>query len=559
MRGSRWTILIVVLILILAACDSNDADETTTQAPADTTATTEAPPTTDPPAAEPDEPAPAEIRTMEAVAASITVDGDAADWEAIAGLEMVLEPIQGEGVENKNATVKVAHDGEFLYVLMTVEDDYNWNADDPHLSASPSVMWAVQPEAGAHMGTDQLDGSGPSLGMVDIWHWELECAIGENQGGAVATIDDAKPGNDPGCNFDDEFATDPEERYDDGDIDGPPGTAAENSLLGVFDHSNPTDNGDGTWTFEMRRPLQTGDSHDAQFAVGQTGLMALAYWDADNSAEGWTDAEHVQSSNQGWIEVTIAAGDSMGMRSIEATVASITVDGDSSDWDQLPGLDMVLDPIQGEGAESKNATVKAAHDGEFLYVLMTVDDDYDWVVDELHLTASPSVMWAVQPEAGPHMGTDDLAGEGPSMGMVDIWHWELQCVIGEQQGGAVSDVDEAKPGNDPGCNFDDEFATDPEERYDDGDAEGPAGEGAENSLLGVFSHTDPTNGNPGTWTFEMSRPLQTGDSYDAQFEIGGAALMALAYWDADNSPEGWSDAEHVQSSNEGWIQVLVSR
>ncbi len=33
--------------------------------------------------------------------------------------------------------------------------------------------------------------------------------------------------------------------------------------------------------------------------------------------------------------------------------------------------------------------------------------------------------------------------------------------------------------------------------------------------------------------------------------------MALAYWDADNSPEGWDDAEHVQSSTQGWIGVTL--
>ncbi|MBK5269027.1 MAG: hypothetical protein JJE47_16525 [Acidimicrobiia bacterium] len=245
-------------------------------------------------------------------------------------------------------------------------------------------------------------------------------------------------------------------------------------------------------------------------------------------------------------------------RSVEAVVASITVDGDASDWDSIAGLDMVLEPIEGEGVTPHDASVKVAHDDEFLYVLMTIDDDYDWVADQLHLTGAPSVMWAIESEAGPHMGTDAEDGEGPSMGMVDIWHWELQCALGESQGGAVSSVDEVAPGNDPACNFDDEFATDPEERYDDGDTEGPEGTGAENSLLGVFTHSNPVDSGDGTWTFEMRRPLQTGDSQDAQFTVGGSALMAVAYWDADNSPEGWDDPEHVQSSNQGWIEVLIS-
>jgi hypothetical protein len=75
--------------------------------------------------------------------------------------------------------------------------------------------------------------------------------------------------------------------------------------MGVFEHTNPVENGDGTWYFEMARPLQTGDAQDAQFVVGSTALLSLAYWDADFSFEGWDDASHVQSSNQGWIEVTL--------------------------------------------------------------------------------------------------------------------------------------------------------------------------------------------------------------------------------------------------------------
>ena len=309
MRRHRWLLMISVFMLVLVAC--GDSEETTTTPPTvETPATTAPAATTVPPttvAAAPDTTeAPPPARSLDAMVASITVDGDMSDWDGVAGLEMMLEPIQDEGAEPKAATVKAAHDGSYLYVLMTVTDDYNWNGEDPHLSASPSVMWAVDPGAGAHMGTEDLAGEGPSLGMVDIWHWELECALGEDQGGAVSDVDADAPGNDPGCNFDDEFATDPEERYDDGDAEGPDGTGAENSLLGVFTHTNPVDDGEGTWIFEMRRPLQTGDSQDAQFVAGETALMALAYWDADNSPEGWDDAEHVQSSNQGWIEVSVA-------------------------------------------------------------------------------------------------------------------------------------------------------------------------------------------------------------------------------------------------------------
>ncbi|MFQ5554296.1 MAG: ethylbenzene dehydrogenase-related protein [Acidimicrobiia bacterium] len=310
MNRYRWLSVLAAFALLVAACGDDDetGDATSSTAGATTTvlATTAAPDTTQAPGSTEGPGDMPEMRSLSAPMASITVDGDASDWAGIPGLDMTLEPIKGESSEEKAASVWAAHDGEYLYVLMTVDDDFDWNADDPHLSASPSVMWAIDAAAGPHMGTDDLEGEGPSMGMVDIWHWELECAVGENQGGAVSGPGDGKPaGNDAGCNFDDEFSTDPEERYDDGDTEGPAGSGAENSLLGVFTHTNATAGADGTWTFEMRRPLQTGDSQDAQFTVGGTGLMALAYWDADNSPEGWDDAEHVQSSNKGWIEVLL--------------------------------------------------------------------------------------------------------------------------------------------------------------------------------------------------------------------------------------------------------------
>ncbi len=43
----------------------------------------------------------------------------------------------------------------------------------------------------------------------------------------------------------------------------------------------------------------------AQFASGGTALLALAYLDPDETLEGWTDTGHLQSSENGWIEVIL--------------------------------------------------------------------------------------------------------------------------------------------------------------------------------------------------------------------------------------------------------------
>ncbi|HSL15313.1 MAG TPA: ethylbenzene dehydrogenase-related protein [Actinomycetota bacterium] len=238
-------------------------------------------------------------RTIEAPSAAITIDGDPSDWAAIEGLDVTLEAIRGEDVEPRAATIRVAHDKKSVYVLFEVTDDYNWNPDDAHLSGSGAVMWSIEEGAGEHMGAEEPDRE-TSLGMVDIWHWELECAAGEQSGGAVSEPGEGEgPGDDGACNLDDEWATIPEEREDDN------GAGAENSLLGVWSHTSPTEDSSGDWIFELRRPLETEDEQDAQLAVGETALLALAYWDPDNGDAGWDDDEHAQSANQGWIEVAL--------------------------------------------------------------------------------------------------------------------------------------------------------------------------------------------------------------------------------------------------------------
>jgi hypothetical protein len=248
--------------------------------------------------------------SLDAASATINVDGDSADWSFIDGVTVTLTQFdipEGSDWDEPNAlpdvdaVVKVATDDNNIYVLLEVPDDYDFVADDHNLSPSPSVMWLIDGAAGPHMGAG-LDDMETGLGMVDIWHWELDCGPGTD---IISGGGDAGSGNDPDCNMDDEYATDPEEREDDGGGDA--NTDAENSLAGAWDHSNrASGNGaDGTWIFEFSRPLYTGDPEDAQFEAGGSAEMALAYFDADEGAEGWTDTGHLTSSDEGWIVVSL--------------------------------------------------------------------------------------------------------------------------------------------------------------------------------------------------------------------------------------------------------------
>ena len=259
--------------------------------------------------------------SFQAASGVITVDGDASDWAGIDGATVPMEQIEiPAGVDWDKpgpldpieVTLKVATDANNLYVLLEVPDDYDFSGPVPpdtnnhNLSASMAVMFLIDEGAGPHMGTAAEDLEA-SLGMVDIWHWELDCGPGEMSGGG-----DPGGGDDPDCNLDDEYATEPEAREDDGKVvensGAAPNATGENTLAGVWEHTARAEGAGaaGTWIFEMSRPLQTGDVEDAQFASGGTALVALAYFDADETLEGWTDTGHLQSSSEnGWIEVTL--------------------------------------------------------------------------------------------------------------------------------------------------------------------------------------------------------------------------------------------------------------
>ncbi len=315
MKKSLFIMLVTAMSVALfaVACGGDDDDEATST-PAATAAATSAPATASPT----EKPAASATPgiTFEAETAAITVDGDDADWSAIEGVTVPLKQINIDELDPAqwaeldldpgelppvDATLKVATDDENIYVLFEVPDgfDYNPDPEQHNFSASIAVMFRIDDAATAHMGVEEEDIK-TSLGVVDIWHWELDCGPEVSAGGG-----DPGSGDDPDCNFDDEYAPTPEDREDDGGGDTPNNPTGENSLAGVWKHTATAPGGDGVWIFEMSRPLDTGDTQDAQFASGGTANMALAYFDPSETAEGWTDAGHLQSADKGWIEVAL--------------------------------------------------------------------------------------------------------------------------------------------------------------------------------------------------------------------------------------------------------------
>ena len=249
--------------------------------------------------------------TIDAASVAITVDGDASDWADVEATAVMLEqldlsllpPEQADEIEfgavdPMEVGLRVANDADMIYVLLEVPAPYDYVADDHGLSPAIAVQAKVEPEASAHMGSEE-DDLFASTGTVDIWHWELDCGPGELSGGQGVA-----GGNDEACNMDDEFSTSPERREDDGGGDDANDTA-ENSLVGSWSHSAADIGGDGTWVFEMARPLSTGDSQDAAWEAGGIAELVLAWWDPNETGEGWSDAGHLTNAYDGWITVNL--------------------------------------------------------------------------------------------------------------------------------------------------------------------------------------------------------------------------------------------------------------
>ncbi|MFQ5879009.1 MAG: fibronectin type III domain-containing protein, partial [Dehalococcoidia bacterium] len=266
-------------------------------------------------------------------------------------------------------------------------------------------------------------------------------------------------------------------------------------------------------------------------------------YDTTQIADGLHNITAEITLSGGGLEVVSATFTVVPPWTYQAATGSREIDGAVSDWAGVPLLNVPLKSL--DGTQQIDADLQVSFDNANVYVLVSVHDDYNSNPGQHELSGSLAVMWAIDEGAGPHMGTDGV-NWFESLGMVDVWHWEIDCGPGVVSGG----IDRTVDGNDPVCNLDDEYALTPFERWDDD---------GDNRLMGVYDHTGRVTGedSPGTWYWEISRPLTTLDAQDAQFAAGGTAKLALAYWDPDETPLGWTGAGHLQSAYLEWITVEV--
>lgn len=223
----------------------------------------------------------------------ITIDGMIGDWAGISGTTITLiKPLAPTERIVDGLELRIAYDDSNIYMLVLITDDYDYNATDHHKSGAIAVQFAMDEAATPAMGG--------GLGFVDMWHWELDVEPGVVAGFNLSS------GNDPVGNLDDEYANSTTNRHDD---------TLANEIYGAWSHTNMSAVGAaGKWIFEFKRALTTSDTlkQDRQFEIGQTYKTAIAYWDADETVDGWTASGHYSTCTDPdtlnfdvWIEMTL--------------------------------------------------------------------------------------------------------------------------------------------------------------------------------------------------------------------------------------------------------------
>ena len=232
-----------------------------------------------------------------------TLDGDLSDWANVTGIDIQLTNITGSVYEPGNLTAKCLYDSTNFYLAMEVPGAYLYDATTDELCAAIGMMMKIGQEATfVNMGGCPDAANGCINGvpdtcnsyLVDIGaHWQLP----STQQGVVYTISD-------------ESAVHAYCRTDDENIGG------GNEWSGAWVHSNnSTTVEDGAYyVFELSRPLKTGSATtDSQLAAGDTYEFGLAFWDPNQTVDGWSDNGHyVTGCAEQWMNLVLEADGGAG-------------------------------------------------------------------------------------------------------------------------------------------------------------------------------------------------------------------------------------------------------
>jgi len=231
-----------------------------------------------------------------------TLDGDLSEWSSVNGTQTELYGLAGNVYAPGLADYKCMYNDTHIFFAMEIPGAYRFNSSSNAQCASVAIMFKIGESALYYgMGGCPLASSGCSSGVpsgcdpyrVDIGaHWELASTeqgveYGVNLGSSDALADD-------------EYAVSPTCRLDD---DGS-NSGNEWNVAWSYEAFNSTF---GDYKFELARSLSTmSESTDRQLSVGQSYSVGFAYWDPNETADGWTDPGHyVTGCAADWMDMTI--------------------------------------------------------------------------------------------------------------------------------------------------------------------------------------------------------------------------------------------------------------
>lgn len=299
----------------------------------------------------------------------------------------------------------------------------------------------------------------------------------------------------------------------------------------------------------------------------------------------WTSLSHIVFAHEGHTEASTCDNSDVPFKIIAPYVpGTITIDGNSSDWDSVDGQFFKMRQAFGTPTVypqgSGEMLIKVAHDGRNIYVLLQTPGAFVWSSENAHLAPSVALMFGIGDDASFNMmgGCAECSEEACRGHEVDLLHFELSTAIpGRLYGTNVVDKMLAS-GKDSIGSLNDMFAWNPHcLSFDSPPASSGinasnylfAGSGAQNEWQGSWSHTSISleyglvssdapfgkMGTEGDYVFEFTRPLRTEDRFqqDVQLTIGNKHRFGAAIWYPVGG-EQWSSGQHYVLSCD-WVSL----
>jgi hypothetical protein len=234
-----------------------------------------------------------------------------------------------------------------------------------------------------------------------------------------------------------------------------------------------------------------------------------------------------------------------------STASAPTLDANLSDWTTVTGIDTKIYKIGGT-VEYLGGSVsyKCLYDETNIYFALEIPGDYRFDATDNAKCASIATMMKIGSQATFYnMGgcPDALSGCPDSRTcddyLVDLGaHWELSTT--EQKVAYPFTVINDEFGMSPYCRLDDTVT----------------GADAGNEWSGAWAHSNPVDGEAGTYTFELSRSLVTTSLLtDVQLSAGGTFQFGIAFWDPyETEQSGWSDPGHYLTGCAAeWMDLVL--